>query len=472
MAGGNTALNVAILLGFTLLGLFLGSQRDVQRSASELAANAHRERELAVLGERNRIAREMHDVLAHRMSLVSLNANVLAYRPEVDATETTRIAHVIEENARASVAELRSVLSALRSREEGTAPQPTLAALPALVEEARAGGQRIEVAESLGGDGVAAVPALVGRHAYRIIQEALTNARKHAPDAPRAAPARGRPQRGAAHHGDQPGDATEGVRARCGAGTARAGGAVFDAGRLLPCGGGRRRLHRGGAPAVGDAVTEPIRALLVDDDPFVRSALSMLLGADPGLEVVGEAADGDEALVVAGRVAPDVVLMDLRMPHRDGLSATTALLARPQAPKVIVLTTLDSDDMVLQALAAGADGFLLKESAPPRMVEAIEAVVRGEPILSPAVTRALIVAATRSVHDDRRAAALASLEPLSDREREVAVAIGRGLTNAEIADELDMSVATVKGYVTRVLTKVGAANRVQVAIRVHDAGLV
>lgn len=171
-------------------------------------------------------------------------------------------------------------------------------------------------------------------------------------------------------------------------------------------------------------------------------------------------------------MAPDVVLMDLRMPHRDGLSATTALLARPQAPKVIVLTTLDSDDMVLQALAAGADGFLLKESAPPRMVEAIEAVVRGEPMLSPAVTRALIVAATRSVHDDRRAAALASLEPLSDREREVAVAIGRGLTNAEIADELYMSVATVKGYVTRVLTKVGAANRVQVAIRVHDAGLV
>ena len=118
-------------------------------------------------------------------------------------------------------------------------------------------------------------------------------------------------------------------------------------------------------------------------------------------------------------MAPDVVLMDLRMPHRDGLSATTALLARPQAPKVIVLTTLDSDDMVLQALAAGADGFLLKESAPPRMVEAIEAVVRGEPILSPAVTRALIVAATRSVHDDRRAAALASLEPLSDRELQV-----------------------------------------------------
>ena len=215
-----------------------------------------------------------------------------------------------------------------------------------------------------------------------------------------------------------------------------------------------------------------IRVLLVDDHEVVRQGLRLLLETSEDLEVVGEAADGDEALVVAGRVAPDVVLMDLRMPHRDGLSATTALLARPQAPKVIVLTTLDSDDMVLQALAAGADGFLLKESAPPRMVEAIEAVVRGEPILSPAVTRALIVAATRSVHDDRRAAALASLEPLSDREREVAVAIGRGLTNAEIADELDMSVATVKGYVTRVLTKVGAANRVQVAIRVHDAGLV
>lgn len=214
-----------------------------------------------------------------------------------------------------------------------------------------------------------------------------------------------------------------------------------------------------------------IRVVVVDDDAMVRTGLKLILGGAVGLELVGECSDGEDAPGLVAELAPDVVLMDIRMPRRDGLWATRQLLSRRPAPRILVLTTFDADDLVLQALAAGASGFLLKDTDPARMVEAIRAVAAGDPVLSPTVASRVIAAATSRAGDPRQDDARAELERLAERELDVALAIGRGLSNAEIAAELFMSVATVKAYVTRILTKLGLDNRVQVALKVHDAGL-
>ena len=218
-----------------------------------------------------------------------------------------------------------------------------------------------------------------------------------------------------------------------------------------------------------------IRVLVVDDDPLVRSALGLMLGGRSDVTVVGEAADGREGVTLAATLRPDVVLMDIRMPRLDGLDATRELHAQPDPPRVIVLTTFDADDHVVRALAAGADGFLLKDTPPGEILAAIRRVVDGDPMLSPSVTRTLIDR-LRSEQDDtgatdRIAEAGLRLMPLTDRERDVALAVGRGLSNAEIAAELHLSVATVKAHVSRLFDKLRVTNRVQIAICVHDAGL-
>jgi DNA-binding NarL/FixJ family response regulator len=216
-----------------------------------------------------------------------------------------------------------------------------------------------------------------------------------------------------------------------------------------------------------------VRLVVVDDDPMVRAALRMMLGGDPGLAVVAEASDGEEALRVVPAADADVVLMDIRMPVRDGLSATEELLAVDPGLKVIVLTTFDTDDMVLRALRIGAAGFLLKDTPPARLVEAIRTVASGQPMLSPSVTAQLIAAVTRTdrVADeqDRTRSARDALDTLTERERDVADGVARGLSNADIAAELYMGVPTVKTHVGRLFTKLGVENRVQVAILVHDA---
>ncbi|MFC7707142.1 response regulator transcription factor [Micromonospora lupini] len=223
--------------------------------------------------------------------------------------------------------------------------------------------------------------------------------------------------------------------------------------------------------------TPPVRVLIVDDDALVRAGLSMILGGLPDLLVVGEAADGGEVPAAVAAYAPDVVLMDIRMPRVDGLTATEALRAQPHPPEVLVLTTFDADEQVLRALRAGAAGFLLKDTPPANIVHAVRRVAAGEATLSPTVTRTLIDHVTAAVPalagpDPRRERALRLLGGLSERERQVAVALGRGRTNAEIAGELFMSVATVKAYVSRLLTRLDLNNRVQVALLVHDADLV
>jgi DNA-binding NarL/FixJ family response regulator len=212
-----------------------------------------------------------------------------------------------------------------------------------------------------------------------------------------------------------------------------------------------------------------IRVLVVDDDALVRAALSVMLASADDITLVGEAADGDQAERAIAEHAPHVVLMDIRMPHVDGLLATERVRARPEPPLVIVLTTFDADDHVVRALRAGASGFLLKDTPPPEILRAIGLVAAGEPMLSPAVTRRLIARVTDARATARRDHANRLLARLTDREREVAAAIAQGKPNARIGADLYMSVATVKAHVTQVLMKLELDNRVQVALLVHDA---
>lgn len=214
-----------------------------------------------------------------------------------------------------------------------------------------------------------------------------------------------------------------------------------------------------------------IRVLLVDDDPLVRAGLSLMMGGADDIEIVGEAADGGEVEALVDRTRPDVVLMDIRMPTVDGLAATERLRGREDAPQVVVLTTFHADEQVLRALRAGAAGFVLKDTPPADIVDAVRRVAAGDPVLSPTVTRRLMEHAAGGPPDTRRSTARDRIAVLNDRDREVAVAVGRGASNAGIAAELYMSVATVKAHVSRILAKLGLNNRVQIALVAYDAGL-
>ncbi len=216
---------------------------------------------------------------------------------------------------------------------------------------------------------------------------------------------------------------------------------------------------------------DAIRVLVVDDDPLVRSALSLMLGGQADLEVIGEAGDGREGVTLARSLRPDVILMDIRMPVLNGLEATRELHASPEPPRIIMLTTFDADEHVFGALEAGADGFLLKDTPPAEIVAAIRRVASGDPMLSPSVTRTLIQRVRADGAGHRSAQAEGRLAMLTPREREVALAVARGLSNAEIGGELYLSLPTVKAHVSRLYDKLEVTNRVQIAILVHDAGL-
>jgi DNA-binding NarL/FixJ family response regulator len=213
-----------------------------------------------------------------------------------------------------------------------------------------------------------------------------------------------------------------------------------------------------------------IRVLVVDDEQLVRSGLRMILESAGDIEVVAEAADGHEATEQVRRHRPAVVLMDIRMPGLDGLAATREIAALPDPPRVVMLTTFELDEYVHAALANGAVGFLLKDTPPRDLIQAVRTVAEGNAMLAPTVTRRLI-AEFAARGSPQALAARRQLEALTGREREVLVAVAQGLSNAEIGARLFMSEATVKAHVSRVLAKLGMANRVQAAILAHDAGV-
>jgi DNA-binding NarL/FixJ family response regulator len=217
-------------------------------------------------------------------------------------------------------------------------------------------------------------------------------------------------------------------------------------------------------------MSQRIRVLIVDDDALVRVGLTTMLRGAPGLEVVGEATDGGEVLAALDRHRTDVILMDLRMPKVDGLTALQLVRAQPSAPAVVVLTTFDTDEAVLRALRLGAAGFLVKDVPPTEIVRAIELVAAGESMLSPTVTRRLLdLLANDRDAEQRRAEAVAKLRTLSPRDREIALAIAQGKSNSAIATELHLSLSTVKSHVSAILAQLDLDNRVQIALAVQDA---
>ncbi|MFG2568582.1 response regulator [Streptomyces sp. NPDC048567] len=224
-------------------------------------------------------------------------------------------------------------------------------------------------------------------------------------------------------------------------------------------------MSEAGAPA-----PPPVRVVLADDQPLVRAALRMVMADTPDIEVVGEAGTGEEAVRLAARLAPDVVVMDIRMPGMDGIEATERITAQGGEAHVVVLTTFDDDDYVYGALRAGAAGFLVKDMALDDILAAVRVVASGDALIAPSVTRRLIK--EFAARPSPSAPAPAPLTAITDREREVLVLVGCGLSNAEIAERLVISVATAKTYLTRLLAKLGARDRVQLVIIAYEAGLV
>ena len=219
------------------------------------------------------------------------------------------------------------------------------------------------------------------------------------------------------------------------------------------------------------ALSRPdIRVLIVDDQALVRMGFRMLLDAEPGIEVVGEASDGRSALSLAASSAPDVILMDVRMPGLDGITATRQLVERTPGSRIIILTTFDLDEYAFEGLRAGASGFLLKDTRPAELLAAVRAVASGEAVVSPRVTRRMLdMFGSRLPGDSPGAALLATLTP---REHEILVAIGGGLSNGEIASRFVLTESTVKTHVGRVLQKLELRDRVQAVVFAYEAGLV
>lgn len=222
---------------------------------------------------------------------------------------------------------------------------------------------------------------------------------------------------------------------------------------------------------VDDTRSRPIRVLLADDQPLLRTGFRMVLGAEPDLDVVGEAGDGVQAVDLARRLLPDVVLMDVRMPKLDGIAATRTIVESRLPVRVLILTTFDLDEYVVGGLRAGASGFLAKDVAADDLVAAIRTVAAGEAVVAPRILRWLLDRFA-GVLPDPSTAPPAVLGVLTDREREVLVQVARGLSNAEIARALSVSETTIKTHVGHVLTKLGLRDRVQAVVLAYESGLV
>ena len=414
--------------------------------------------------EREQIARELHDTVAHHVSGIAIQAQAGRAVAASDPERAVEALVTIEDAATRALVEMRAMVGVLRASQDAEfAPQPGVADLERLTSGVEA---RPHVQVTLSGELEDLSPA-VGAAIYRLAQESITNARRHARHATRVTVVVVGHAEGVRLTVDD-----DGAPSTADGGTARirpGGDAGTDhaARRDVPRGPDRRPWLEG----PGDAAphldrTMSIRVLIADDQHIVRSGLTMLLDAQPDIEVVGAAADGREAVHLALRLRPDVGLFDVRMPLMDGIEATRHL-AGPDVTDplpIVVITTFDLDEYVHEALKAGARGFLLKDAGPALLTQAIRAAADGDALIAPSVTVRLLAAFAHSQPGPARQ----PLEPLTAREEEVLVPVAQGRTNDEIATELYISTSTVKAHLASLMRKLGARNRVELAMWAHE----
>ena len=456
--GGVAALIAAFALGAAMRYRAVARRREVQQIRAL---------------ERGELARELHDTVAHHVSAIAIQAQAGRAVAATDPASAVEALAVIETEASRTLYEMRTMVGVLRDG-EATGAEPVeygpqrgisdldeLTRMSPLVQVHRGGDlaglpQPVEAGglPDLSGVGHQRDPAFAERHGghrgghRRRRRRTVACARRR----------RSRPPRG-----------------RSGLRPARHGRARQAARRRLPGRAGLcRRLDRRGDSPEGDAAMTiqgtsqgTIRVVVADDQLLVRTGLTMILNAQPGIEVVGEATDGHEAVAVARELRPDVCLFDIRMPGIDGVEATRQLagpgVENPMA--VVVITTFDLDEYIHGALKAGARGFLLKDAGPELLVQAIHAAANGDALISPDITRRLL---TTLAGLQRSSPPPQPIEPLTEREEEVLLTVARGRTNAEIAHELHITLSTVKTHVAALMNKLGARNRVEIAMWAYE----
>jgi DNA-binding NarL/FixJ family response regulator len=448
-------------LAYCWLALAAGDAVRSRREAVEQAAAAAEEEALRRLGEeRLRIARDVHDVVAHSMSEINVQAGVAAHLMDRDPEQARSALRHIKKASGDALTDLRATLGVLRGSDGGAPVEPTGG--PDSLDELAAGLRAAGVQVALDVDELPPGAAAVRPAAYRIVQEALTNVLRHADATSVQVRVRCDGEQVTIDVHDDgtgsgaPGGSGQGIRGM--RERAAALGGTLDGGPAP-----------GGGPGGDDDV---IRVVLADDQTLVRAGFRALLDAEDDMTVVGEAADGEQAVEVVRQERPDVVLMDVRMPRTDGLRATARVTADPvlSRTRVIVLTTFELDEYVFGALRAGAAGFLLKDMEPADVVDAVRIVAAGDALLAPRLTRRLIEAFVTGA--GRPEPDTTPLEELTPREREVLTLVGQGLSNVEIADKLVVSPLTVKTHVARLFMKLGARDRAQLVVTAYETGLV
>ena len=444
------------------------------REAEQRAEDAERTKDEAAqrraMEERLRIARELHDSLTHSISVIRVQAGVATHLARKRGEDVPPWLLAIQEAGADAVRELRTTLTVLRSDEDGDCSG--LSQLDRLIGRAEAAGLPVIVTVT---GARRELPPEVDQAAYRIVQEALTNVARHAGDArafgsPRLRgrrpvdPGRGRRRR-------HPGRRRPPAR-RTWARPHRHAGTGDRARRPAPRGTARwRRLPGPSRVSRAGRIVTAIRVLLADDQALIRSGIRSLLDAEDDIEVVAEAADGKQAVALAAEHRPDIALVDIQMPVLDGIEATRQIVAdeRLERVRVVILTNFGLDEYIFRALRAGASGFLLKDMEPADLVQAVRVTMRGDALLSPAVTSRLISEFVARPPDSLAAAGMGSL---TNREREVVAQVAHGLSNDEIAEAMVLSPTTAKTHVSRAMIKLGARDRAQLVVFAYQAGLV
>jgi DNA-binding NarL/FixJ family response regulator/signal transduction histidine kinase len=466
----------------SIIAWLLGALVRVTRlNAEQRRVNREQRASQAVAEERNRIARELHDVIGHSVSVMTVQASAVRRRLTPEQEVERQALETVEAVGREALAEMRRMVGVLRQSGDGTQldpkpglePTPGLDQVDQLAEKFRTAGVTGEARDLAPGLDLTAIPACAGG-AHEHPAARTEPAGRRGGDRLRDGPDRAGCTRRRSISRGFGSDGRGGQRAPGNAGTGRGlrrfAGCSDEAGGWL-----RTRGYAAPGPDMSAVDARPaatIGVLIVDDQALVRAGFRMILEIEPDLYVVGEAADGDQAVAQVAALGPDIVLMDVRMPGTDGIAATRRIMAAASCEaRVVMLTTFDMDEYVYEALKAGASGFLLKDVRPELLVTGIRAVHAGESLLAPTVTRRMI----ESFLDRPRAVdagARERLASLTARERETLQLVARGMTNAEIATDLFVSETTVKTHVGRILMKLGLRDRVQAVIYAYETGLV